>query len=37
MQELEETQILSLGWEDLLEEENDKPLEYSYLENPILA
>ena len=37
MQELEETQILSVGWEDLLEEENDKPLGYSYLENAILA
>ena len=37
MQELEEMQILSVGWEDLLEEENDKPLEYSYLENAILA
>ena len=37
MQELEEMQILSVGWEDLLEEENDKPLEYSYMENPILA
>ena len=37
MQELEETQILSVGWEDLLEGENDKPLEYSYLENAILA
>ena len=37
MQELEGMQILSVGWEDLLEEENDKPLEYSYLENAILA
>ena len=30
-----ETWVRSLGWEDLLEEENGNPLQYSCLENPM--
>ena len=33
MQETQETQVQSLGWEDPLEEENGNPLQYSCLEN----
>ena len=33
MQETQETQVQSRGWEDSLEEENDNPLQYSCLEN----
>ena len=35
MQELRETWIQSLGWEDPLEEDMANPLQYSCLENPI--
>ena len=37
MQELQEMQVRSLGWEDPLEEERRKcnPLQYSCLGNPI--
>ena len=30
---MQDTWVQSLGWEDLLKE--DKPLQYSYLENPM--
>ena len=33
MQETQEMQVQSLGWEDPLEEDN--PLQYSFLENPM--
>ena len=33
MQETQETQVQSWGWEDSLEEENGNPLQYSCLEN----
>ena len=33
MQETQETQVQSRGWEDSLEEENGNPLQYSCLEN----
>ena len=32
---MQETQVRSLGGEDLLEKENGNPLQYSCLENPI--
>ena len=35
VQETKEMQVQSLGWEDPLEEENGKPLQYSCLENPM--
>ena len=35
MQETQETQVQSRGWEDSLEEENDNPLQYTCLENPM--
>ena len=35
MQEIHERQIWSLGWENSLEEENDNPLQYSCLGNPM--
>ena len=36
MQETEETQVLSIGWEDPLEPSRDSsPLQYSCLENPM--
>ena len=31
-----ETQVRSLGQEDPLEKENGNPLQYSYLENPVV-
>ena len=34
MQDPQETQILSLGWEDPPGERNDYPAQYSCLENP---
>ena len=34
MQETQEMQVQSLGWEDPLEEENYNPLQYSCLKNP---
>ena len=33
MQEMQETQVPSLGWEEPLEEENGNPLQYSCLKN----
>ena len=33
MQETQEMQVSSLGWEDPLEEENGNPLHYSCLKN----
>ena len=33
MQALQEAWVQPLGWEDPLKEENDNPLQYSYLEN----
>ena len=35
MQELQETQVQALGWEDPLEEGMATPLQYSGLENPV--
>ena len=35
MQETQETWVQSLGWEDLLGEENGYPLQYSCLGNPM--
>ena len=35
MQEMQETQVESLGQKDPLEEENGKPLQYSCLGNPV--
>ena len=35
MQETQETQVQFLGQEDPLEKENDNPLQYSCLENPM--
>ena len=35
MQEIEETQVQPLGWEDPLEEGHGNPLQYSCLENPM--
>ena len=35
MQETQEMQVSSLGWEDPLEEENGSPLHYSCLKNPM--
>ena len=35
MQEAEETQVQSLGWEDPLEEENGNTLQYSCLKKPM--
>ena len=35
MQETQEMCVQSLGWEDPLEEENDNPLQYSGLKNPM--
>ena len=35
MQETQEMCVQSLGWEDPLEEENDNPLQYTCLENPM--
>ena len=35
MQETQETQVRSLGWEDPLETENGNLLQYSCLENPM--
>ena len=35
MQEMWETQVLSLGQEDPLKEENGHPLQYSCLKNPM--
>ena len=35
MQETQETQVQSLGWEDPLEEENGNPLQYSCLKIPM--
>ena len=35
MQETQEMQVSSLGWEDPLEEENGNPLHYSCLKNPM--
>ena len=34
MQETQEMQVRSLGWEDPLEKENDNPLQCSCLKNP---
>ena len=34
MHETQEMQVRSLGWEDLPEEGNGNPLQYSCLENP---
>ena len=31
---MQETRVQSLDWEDLLEEDNDNPLQYSCPENP---
>ena len=33
IQEIQEIWVLSLGWEDPLEEENGNPLQYSSLKN----
>ena len=35
MQEIQETQVQSLGWEDSPGERRGKPLQYSCLENPM--
>ena len=35
IQEIQEIWVLSLGWEDPLEEENGNPLQYSCLKNPV--
>ena len=35
IQETQEMQVQSLGWEDLPEEGNGNPLQYSCLENPM--
>ena len=35
MQEIEETQVQPLSWEDPLEEGHGNPLQYSCLENPM--
>ena len=35
IQEIQEIWVLSLGWEDPLEEENGNPLKYSCLKNPV--
>ena len=35
MQETQETQILSLDWEDSLEKENVNTLQYSCIRNPM--
>ena len=35
MQETQEIQVLSLGWEDSPEEGNGKPLQYSCLGSPM--
>ena len=35
MHEPQETQVQSLGWEDPLQRETGKPLQYSCLENPM--
>ena len=35
MQEMQETQVESLGQEDPLEEENGNPLQYSFLGNSV--
>ena len=35
MQETQEMQVSSLGWEDPLEEENGNPLHYTCLKNPM--
>ena len=32
---MQETGVLSLIWEDPLEEKNGNPLQYSFLENPM--
>ena len=32
---MQETQVKSLGWEDILEEENGNPLQYSCLKSPM--
>ena len=34
-QEMQETQVASLGWKDPLEEGSGNPLQYSRLENPM--
>ena len=34
MQEMQETKVQSLSWEEPLEEETATPLQYSCLENP---
>ena len=35
LQETQETWVWFLGWEDLLEEDNSNPLQYSCLKNPM--